>query len=66
MDELLDLEGLEVDPVNIIEADTPLHKAVYFAKSEKTLGLDVVKLLVDAGADPRYVSNPVRPSPRHH
>ncbi|KAF8251926.1 ankyrin [Wilcoxina mikolae CBS 423.85] len=53
MDELLDQEGLEVDPVNKLEVDTPLHKAVYFAKSEKKLGLEVVKLLVDAGADPR-------------
>lgn len=53
IDELLDQEGLEVDPVNTIEQDTPLHKAVQFAKTEKKLGLEVVKLLLDAGADPR-------------
>jgi len=53
MDELLDQEGLEVDPVNKLERATPLHKAVQFAKDEKKLGLEIVKMLVDAGADPR-------------
>ncbi|KAI5853321.1 ankyrin repeat-containing domain protein [Tricharina praecox] len=53
MDELLDQEGLEVDPRNRMEGNTPLHKAVYFAKGEKQLGLEIVKLLTEAGADPR-------------
>jgi hypothetical protein len=55
MDELLDQEGLEVDPINKLERATPLHKAVEFAKDEKSLGLGLVELLVDAGADPRFV-----------
>jgi len=53
MDVLLDQEGLEVDPPNRMEGDTPLHKAVYFAKGEKARGLAMVELLTDAGADPR-------------
>jgi len=53
LDHLLDQEGLEVDPVNRMEGDTPLHKAVAYAHEEKEHGLDVVEMLVDAGADPR-------------
>ncbi|KAA8912733.1 ankyrin repeat-containing domain protein [Sphaerosporella brunnea] len=53
LDVLLDQEGLEVDPVNKIEGDTPLHKAVFLAREHKELGLEVAELLLDAGADPR-------------
>ncbi|KAI5814716.1 ankyrin repeat-containing domain protein [Pyronema omphalodes] len=53
MDELLDQEGLEVDPINTMEQETPLHKAVIYTRDDPELGLEVVKLLVDAGADPR-------------
>ncbi|KAI5804365.1 ankyrin repeat-containing domain protein [Geopyxis carbonaria] len=53
MDILLDQEGLEVDPANKMDADTPLHKAVALAKTEKKLGHAIVELLLDAGADPR-------------
>jgi ankyrin repeat protein len=62
LDELLDQEGLEVDPVNKMEGDTPLHKAVALARTEKKLGLEVVKLLVEAGADPRYYLPPRAPA----
>jgi ankyrin repeat protein len=55
MDELLDQEGLEVDPINTMEQETPLHKAVIYTRDDPELGLEVVKLLVDAGADPRLV-----------
>ncbi|KAI4133192.1 MAG: hypothetical protein LQ347_002258 [Umbilicaria vellea] len=57
LDALLDQEGLEVDPVDRLEADTPLHKAVRFvnglSKSEWEAGGSLVELLLDAGADPR-------------
>jgi len=53
MDELLDQEGLDVDPVNKIEQDTPLHKACEYARREKEHGLAVVEMLTEAGADPR-------------
>jgi hypothetical protein len=57
LDLLLDQEGLEVDPIDRLEADTPLHKAVRFvnglAKSEWEIGASLVELLLDAGADPR-------------
>ena len=57
LDLLLDQEGLEVDPIDRLEADTPLHKAVRFvnglAKSEWEAGASLVELLLDAGADPR-------------
>lgn len=56
LDTLLDQEGLEVDPVDRLEADIPLHKAVRFvnglAKDEWEAGAGVVELLLDAGADP--------------
>ena len=58
LDALLDQEGLEVDPVDRMEGDTPLHKAVRFvnelAKTEWEAGGSIVELLLDAGADPRY------------
>lgn len=62
LDELLDQEGLEVDPIDRMEKDTPLHKAVRWVneldKGEKEeLGQErvhgVVEILVDAGCDPR-------------
>ena len=62
VDELLDQNGLDVDLPNTLEADTPLHKAVTLAKTERELGLEVVDLLVDAGADPRSPPFPPFPS----
>lgn len=54
LDHLLDQEGLEVDPINRMEKETPLHKAVQYASKERD-GLDIVEMLIDAGADPRSV-----------
>ena len=58
LDMLLDQEGVEVDPLDRLEKDTPLHKAVRFvnglAKEEWEAGASIVELLLDAGADPRY------------
>lgn len=60
VDTLLDQEGLEVDPLDRLEGDTPLHKAVRFvnglAKGEWEDGKAMVELLLDAGADPRSVA----------
>lgn len=56
LDHLLDQEGLEVDPINRMEQETPLHKAVQYANKEKEHGVDVVEMLIDAGADPRFVA----------
>lgn len=53
IDILLDQEGLEVDPQNRLDKDTPLHKAVYLARESKEAGHAIVELLLDAGADPR-------------
>lgn len=56
---ILDQEGVEVDPVDRMERDTPLHKAVRWVngleKGGWEAGGQVVELLLDAGADPRYV-----------
>lgn len=55
---LLDQEGLEVDPIDRMESDTPLHKAVRFinglSKEEWESAASIADLLLDAGADPRY------------
>lgn len=56
LDHLLDQEGLEVDPINRMEQETPLHKAVQYANKEKEHGVEVVEMLIDAGADPRFVA----------
>jgi len=59
LDTLLDQEGLEVDPLDRMERDTPLHKAVRFVnglpKEEWEAAGSLVELLLDAGADPRLV-----------
>lgn len=59
LDLLLDQEGLEVDPIDRLDADTPLHKAVRFvnglSRNDWEAGSSVVELLLDAGADPRSV-----------
>ena len=61
---LLDQEGLEVDPVDRLERDTPLHKGVRYVnglgKEEWESGGSVVELLLDAGADPRFVKANMR------
>lgn len=59
LDTLLDQENLEVDPLDRLERDTPLHKAVRFvnglSKEEWEAGNSIVELLLDAGADVRFV-----------
>ena len=62
LDTLLDQEGLEVDPIDHLEGDTPLHRAIRYVNElsadEWEDGAAVVELLLDAGADPRYASSP--------
>ncbi|KAL8965003.1 MAG: hypothetical protein Q9183_004087 [Haloplaca sp. 2 TL-2023] len=57
LDMLLDQEGLEVDPIDRLEKDTPLHKAVRFINdlppSDWPSASSIVEILVDAGADAR-------------
>ncbi|KAI4178236.1 MAG: hypothetical protein L6R41_008476 [Letrouitia leprolyta] len=57
LDTLLDQENLEVDPLDRLERDTPLHKAIRFINalpaSERASGHSIAELLIDAGADPR-------------
>ena len=54
MNELLDVEFLECDPLTRRDKETPLHSAVrYTNEREVELGEAIVKMLVEAGADPR-------------
>jgi uncharacterized protein len=57
LDLLLDQEGLEIDELDRMEKDTPLHKAVRFTNELDTkewdVGRQVVDILLDAGCDPR-------------
>jgi hypothetical protein len=58
LDILLDQEGLEIEPLDRLEKDTPLHKAVRYVnslegKEQWSEALPVVEILLDAGADPR-------------
>lgn len=59
LDLLLDQEGLEVDPLDRLDKETPLHKAVRFVNELPQRDWDggkvLVELLLDAGADPRLV-----------
>jgi len=57
LDILLDQEGIEIDEIDRMERDTPLHKAVRYvntlSKSEWPSGHPIVEILLDAGCDPR-------------
>ena len=57
LDTLLDQEGLEIDGVDRMERDTPLHKAVRhvneLGKDNWAEGHPIVDILLDAGCDPR-------------
>jgi ankyrin repeat protein len=54
MDELLNIEMLECDPLTRRDKDTPIHCAVKYANErEVELGEAMVKMLIDAGGDPR-------------
>jgi hypothetical protein len=50
---------LEIDELDRMEKDTPLHKAVRYTnsldKADWLVGHSVVDILIDAGCDPRYV-----------
>ncbi|VVT50797.1 uncharacterized protein SAPINGB_P002883 [Magnusiomyces paraingens] len=52
LDHLLDVEGVEVDPINRVYKDTPLHSAVRYAVNEPEHGAFLAEMLIDAGADP--------------
>lgn len=52
IDIVLDIEGVEIDPLNR-EGDTPLHLAVKYTVDEPEHGYFVIDNLLDAGSDPR-------------
>lgn len=60
LDILLDQEGLEIDHLDRLEGDTPLHKAVRYVndllKAEWQGAQPIVDILLDAGCDPKYTS----------
>ncbi|KEF58072.1 uncharacterized protein A1O9_05995 [Exophiala aquamarina CBS 119918] len=54
MDELLNVEFLECDPLTRRDKETPIHSAVKYANErEADLGEAMAKMLIDAGGDPR-------------
>ncbi|CDR38564.1 CYFA0S02e03092g1_1 [Cyberlindnera fabianii] len=53
MDAILDVEGVEVDPRNRLDGDTPLHCAVRYAENEPEHGAFLAETLVEAGSDAR-------------
>ena len=53
LDDLLDQEGIEIDPQNKIDGDTPLHVTVIYAHEEPEHGTFIARNLVEVGADPR-------------
>jgi uncharacterized protein len=55
LDMLLDQEGVEVDPRNRMEGDTPLHSAARLSTQNgaEEEAREIVEMLLEAGADPR-------------
>lgn len=54
IDMVLDIEGVEIDPLNR-DGDTPLHLAVKYAASEPEYGYFIIDNLLDAGLDAKIV-----------
>ncbi|KAH3668041.1 hypothetical protein OGAPHI_001795 [Ogataea philodendri] len=52
LDKLLDIDGVEVDPVHPLTGDTPLHYAVNYSFEEPEYAKFLVETLLDVGADP--------------
>lgn len=54
MDALFDIEFFECDPLTRLDRDTPLHIGVRYAnEKDAELGLEMVKMMCEAGCDPR-------------
>lgn len=54
MDALFDIQYFECDPLTRMDKDTPLHVAVRYAnEKDAELGTEMVKMMCDAGCDPR-------------
>ena len=54
MDELLNVEMLECDPLTRRDKETPIHRAVaYGNEREVELAEAMAKMLIEAGGDPR-------------
>jgi ankyrin repeat protein len=55
MDELLNIEHLECDPLTRREKETPIHRAVAYGNERDPveLGEAMAKMLIEAGGDPR-------------
>ncbi|KAK9379094.1 ankyrin repeat-containing domain protein [Kockiozyma suomiensis] len=53
LDVMLDVEGVEVDPLNRMQGNTPLHCAVIYSEEEPEHAISIVDMLIDAGSDPR-------------
>ncbi|GMM51367.1 hypothetical protein DASB73_023250 [Starmerella bacillaris] len=48
---LLDQDNVEIDPLDRLEGNTPLHFAVKFSAGDEPVGKEVVNLLIECGAD---------------
>ncbi|GME89895.1 unnamed protein product [[Candida] boidinii] len=53
LDKILDIEGVEIDPINPKNGDTPLHYAVAYSFQEPDYALFMVENLLEVGADPK-------------
>lgn len=51
LDLLLDQEGVEVDPRNRINGDTPLHVAARAIPKAPEVSVAIIDMLIDAGSD---------------
>jgi len=56
LDILLDQDDVEIDSTNLLDHDTPLHVTVRSFREQPELAMAVLKLLLEAGADP-FVKN---------
>nr|CAG8546126.1 14988_t:CDS:2 [Entrophospora candida]CAG8554179.1 8433_t:CDS:2 [Entrophospora candida] len=55
IEKLLTQPGIKIDQKNRLEGNTPLHQAVEY-KDDPSVSYEIVKLLIDHGADPRILN----------
>lgn len=48
---MLDHEGIEIDPLDRLEGNTPLHLALKYAERDPQVGGEIVNLLIECGAN---------------
>ncbi|ODV61669.1 ankyrin repeat-containing protein ANK1 ASCRUDRAFT_17917, partial [Ascoidea rubescens DSM 1968] len=53
IDSILNYDNIEIDPINNLNNDSPLHLAITYSFDDFNYGKFLAETLIDAGSDPR-------------